>query len=211
VTGTGGPIWLVRHGSTEWTGTRWCGRSDPELTTEGRSAVERLASDLSVELATATDAGPTAEVAILASPLRRALETADAIARVTGGRVRVEPDLVEVDFGRVDGLTWPEIVDQYRDLSARILAGKDVDWPAGETAGAVARRAQTLAARIVGLAATVPLVVVGHGRLLGEIARHLPLVEPAWDRAFEPATARRLDLVDGRWVATRRPAPVPAE
>ena len=199
--GIAGPIWLVRHASTEWTGVRWCGRSDPALTPVGRSAAEALAVELAAELASAPGGGPATNAVILASPLRRALETADAIGLMIGTRVRVEPDLAEVDFGAVDGLTWDEVVTGHQALSELILAGADVDWPAGETAADIARRAGSAANRILAIAAAGPVLAVSHGGLLREIARRLLPVDPGADPSFEPASARRLDLVNGRWLA----------
>jgi probable phosphoglycerate mutase len=197
-----GAIWLVRHASTEWTGVRWCGRSDPELTASGKAAADRLAAELAVEIASAT--ARTTGPIILASPLRRALETADSIGRALGTRVRVEPDLVEVDFGTVDGLTWAELVTADPDLAGTILAGAGTDWPGGETASDVTRRAQSVADRILGMSGTGPVVVVGHARFLGDIARHLPVAIGAWDGAFAPASARRFDFDADRWVPSAR-------
>jgi probable phosphoglycerate mutase len=137
---------------------------------------------------------------ILASPLRRALETADAIALTIGTRVRVELDLAEIDFGTVDGLTWDELVTAHPGISDLILAGADVDWPAGETAAEVAGRAASASHRILAIAAAGPVIAVSHGGLLREIARRLFSVDPGANSPFEPASARRLDLVDGRWV-----------
>jgi broad specificity phosphatase PhoE len=198
--GGGGPIWLVRHAPTAWTGVRWCGRSDPALTPAGRTAAEALAAELSAELASAPGGGHATTAVILASPLRRALETADAIALTIGTRVRVEPDLAEIDFGTVDGLTWDELVAATPGLSDLILAGADVDWPAGETAAEVAGRAGSAVKRILAIATGGPVIAVSHGGLLREIARRLVPVDPGADSPFEPASARRLALVDGRWV-----------
>lgn len=197
---TAGPIWLVRHAPTEWTGTRWCGRSDPALTQAGGEAAERVAGEIAADLAAQLSRGHTTDPAILASPLRRALQTAGAIGREVGSRVRIEPDLVEVDFGMVDGLTWDELVAAYPNLSNAILAGTDADWPGGEAAAEVARRAESVSERIIGIAATGPVIAVSHGRLLREIARRIVPGNPAPEAPFEPASARRLDLIDGRWI-----------
>jgi broad specificity phosphatase PhoE len=197
--GGGGPIWLVRHAATAWTGVRWCGRSDPALTPAGRTAADALAAELAAELAP-PGGRYTTHAVILASPLQRALETADSIALTIGTRVRVEPDLAEIDFGTVDGLTWDELVAANPGLSDLILAGADVDWPAGETAAEVAGRAGSAVNRILAIATAGPVIAVSHGGLLREIARRLVPVDPSTDSPFEPASARRLDLVDGRWV-----------
>ena len=156
--------WLVRHAPTDWTGRRWCGRSDPPLSVEGRriavAAAERLASEL------------PGDVTIFSSPLRRARETALAIGGIAGRPVSVVPELVEVDFGRVEGLTWGELSTREPALADRILAGDPVDWPEGEASVAVSARAARAAAAIRELDG--PVVVVSHARFLsvlhGELA-----------------------------------------
>lgn len=162
-------IWLVRHAPTEWTGRRWCGRSDPELSEEGREAAYRLADEIAAEI----EVGQGAGVVVLSSPLRRALETAAAIGRDLDAPVQVEPDLVEVDFGAADGMTWDELVAAHPSLAETILDGGQPDWPEGETADQVAARAGSAAARIVDLAGSRVVVVVTHGGLLVALALHL--------------------------------------
>lgn len=196
-----GPIWLVRHAQTEWTGRRWCGRSDPGLTEAGRVAAERLATEIAADIeagiAAEIDAGLTprltAGTVVLTSPLRRALHTAEVIARALDTPIQVEPDLVEVDYGAADGLTWDQLVAAHPSLAEAILAGRDPDWPGGETAAGVADRARSAGDRILERAATTTVVVVSHGGLLPAIARHLGI--DASPGRFEPASALRVDPV----------------
>ena len=164
VTGAG-EVWLVRHAPTDWTGTRWCGRSDPPLTAEGR----RLARATAARIAGELPAGPT----ILSSPLRRAHETALAIAAAIDRPVELVDELVEVDFGRVEGLTWGELSTRHAALAEAILAGGPVDWPDGETAHVVAARAAHVAAIVRARSLDGPLVVVTHGRLLAALRPEL--------------------------------------
>jgi ribonuclease H / adenosylcobalamin/alpha-ribazole phosphatase len=155
-------IWLVRHAPTAWTGQRWCGRSDPELTPSGVAAAAMLAAELAVEV-------PTGAV-VVTSPLRRALATADAIAAAIGAGVVLDPDLIEVDFGSVDGLTWDELAAAHPAVANSILAGDDPDWPDGERAVEVARRARAASTRIADLTRSGAVVVVSHGGLLRALA-----------------------------------------
>jgi broad specificity phosphatase PhoE len=196
-----GPIWLVRHAQTEWTGRRWCGRSNPGLTEAGRVAAERLATeiaaDIEASIAAAIDAGLTPRLTggtvVLTSPLRRALHTAEAVARALDAPIEVEPELVEVDYGAADGLTWDQLVAAHPSLAEAILVGRDPDWPGGETAARVADRARSVGDRILEHAATTTVVVVSHGGLLPAIARHLGRdVSPG---RFEAASALRVDPV----------------
>jgi broad specificity phosphatase PhoE len=179
-----GPIWLVRHASTGWTERRWCGRSDPPLTPAGTMAATVLAAGLALEI--------PAGAAVVTSPLRRARETAGAIADVLGSAFLVDPDLIEIDVGRADGLTWDELATADPALADAILAGDEPDWPEGETAAEVGRRARSAAMRVLELAGSGPVVVVSHGGLLRALARELGSTVPA---RLAPAEAIRLEPV----------------
>ena len=175
-------IWLVRHASTAWTGRRWCGRSDPPLTGHGVAAATVLGAELAVAV--------SARAVVVTSPLVRARATADAIAAVLGAHVVIDPGLVEVDFGRIDGLTWDELEVVHPALAEEILADGEPDWPGGETGADVARRARSAAARVNDLALAGPVVVVSHGRILRVIARELGMHRPPH---LAPASALRLE------------------
>jgi broad specificity phosphatase PhoE len=92
-------ITLVRHASTSWSGRRFCGRSDLTLSAEGEAEAALLAERLA----------PQAGTALRASPLRRAQQTARAIADRHGLLVETDDALREIDFGEVEGLTFDEI------------------------------------------------------------------------------------------------------
>lgn len=163
---------LVRHASTAWTGIRYCGRHDPWLDPAGRAAARQLAHRLAPTLA--------ADVRIVASPLRRARQTALAIraALVAAGtrrgqpRIEIDARWIETDFGRVEGRTFGELDARFPDLARRLLAGDSaIDWPAGETAAALAERVG--AAWQALLVDPRPVVVVSHGwplRLVAQLA-----------------------------------------
>jgi probable phosphomutase (TIGR03848 family) len=87
---------LVRHGRTPTTGSVLPGRAPGlHLSEDGRRQAERAAA------AVATLKKPP--VAVYASPLERAVETARPIARALGVRVRVERGLNECDTGAWTG------------------------------------------------------------------------------------------------------------
>jgi uncharacterized phosphatase len=90
---------LVRHGQSEWNAQgRWQGRADPPLSELGRRQAHHAAARLG-----RVDA-------IVASPLRRAFDTARIMAEQLGvGPVIPDADLVERDAGEWSGLTRAEI------------------------------------------------------------------------------------------------------
>ncbi len=183
-----GRIWLVRHAPTGWTGRRWCGRSDPELWDAGLAAAKRLAAELAVEVADEPAIRQATGIVILSSPSRRAIQTAEAIARALAAPIHVEPDLAEVDFGAADGLTWDELVAAQPSLAEAILAGSDPDWPGGETRVQVAARARTMADRLLDRPRSGDVIVVSHGGLLRALA---PILGTPLPVGVEPATALR--------------------
>src|SRR5690349_3471380 len=91
---------LIRHGHTDALDTRLCGRAaDVGLSSTGTAQ----AAEAGIALATAPIA------AVYTSPLRRARETADAIAR--HHRLTPQPlaALQEIDFGRWAGLSFADL------------------------------------------------------------------------------------------------------
>ena len=90
-------VFLVRHGETEWSlNGRHTGSTDIPLTEHGRQVARLLRPILAKESFTLT----------LTSPLQRAKET----CRLAGFEdAHIEPDLMEWNYGRYEGLTPAEI------------------------------------------------------------------------------------------------------
>lgn len=159
-------LYLVRHGETEWNRARRIqGLTDIPLNDTGREQA-RLTGTLLTRR-------PIARV--VASPLSRARETAEIIARELG---LPEPELqeafVERNYGDAEGLSFHEVDVRF---------ARDVEVPGRETreevAGRVIPALQALAAAHPGES----LVVVSHG---GAIRAALLEAEP--DGGFGPIT-----------------------
>lgn len=186
------PVWLIRHAATTWTGRRWCGRADPALSAAGRAAAGALANQLASELASER----AGAITLLVSPARRARQTAAPIAAATGLAVEVDPDLLEVDVGDVEGLTWSELEAGHPDIAAQVASGALPDWPGGESRAALDSRARRAAARIGTAAAAGAVVVVSHGALLHVLTADLAHVPGGPSPAippFGPGGMLRLD------------------
>jgi 2,3-bisphosphoglycerate-dependent phosphoglycerate mutase len=78
---------LIRHALPERIERKDGSPADPPLSAAGRAQAERMARWLSAE-----EIG-----AIYASPMRRARETAEALARAIDGKVEIDAGLVEMD------------------------------------------------------------------------------------------------------------------
>ena len=127
-------IVLVRHAATTWSGSRYCGRSDPPLSDAGRAEAGRLAAELAPFVVVGT--------LLVSSPSIRARETAKAIASAAGID-HIEPDdrWLEADVGIAEGRTFDEVAEQAPALADALAAGTlEIDWPGGETHLALAGR-----------------------------------------------------------------------
>jgi len=124
---------LVRHGETQWNReNRALGHTEIELNEEGRKQVESVALALREEKV----------AAIYSSPLRRARETAEAIARFHQVAVEVDGAFKEMDAGELDGLTYEDMRDRYGDfLREWIKDASLLRVPGGESLAQVQQRA----------------------------------------------------------------------
>ncbi|HYD80666.1 MAG TPA: histidine phosphatase family protein [Paucimonas sp.] len=116
-------ILLIRHGETAWNAEkRLQGHLDIPLNAEG----ERQAAALGAALAN------EALDAVFSSDLRRALQTAEAVAAPRGMQVIVDQGLRERCFGAFEGLLYSEIQDRYPDAHAAWKAReRHARYPAG--------------------------------------------------------------------------------
>ncbi|MDQ4117347.1 MAG: bifunctional RNase H/acid phosphatase [Actinomycetota bacterium] len=150
---------LLRHGQTELSvHRRYSGHGDPELTGLGQAQAVRAAREIGARLAE-QDVEPAV---ILSSPLRRARQTAAAVAEITEAPLRVRDRLIETDFGGWEGLTFAEARDRDPELHAAWLRSADVEPPGGESFAAVAERVAAEREWIVSEFPDRTVVVVSH-------------------------------------------------
>ena len=160
---TGSPtrLLLLRHGETALSiQRRYSGQGDPELTARGHDQAEGAA----LRLASPEASGFAADgiAAVLSSPLRRARQTAAAVADALDVPLETRDGLTETDFGGWEGLTFLEAAERDPELHARWLGDEHVAPPGGESFADVGRR---LAAERAAILAAYPgetVVVVSH-------------------------------------------------
>ena len=77
---------------------------------------------------------------VLASPLRRTRETAEIVAGALDLPVTLDDDLVELDFGDLEGLTFDEARSRHPLAARRFLDDVTVAAPKGESIADVSAR-----------------------------------------------------------------------
>lgn len=196
-------VWIARHGETEWSlAGRHTGRTDIDLTHQGEHDARLLGERLrGIEL-----------TAIFTSPSKRAVRTC-ALAGV-GDRAVPDPDLVEWDYGRYEGLRTAEI--RIERPSWKLFHD---GCPGGESPDDIGRRADRVVAKVRAIDGEILLVSSAHFlRVLA--ARWLDL-HPAAGQYFVASPAglgclgyehdRSEPVVrlwnDTRYIAEHRPAP----
>lgn len=143
---------LVRHGATEWsTNGRHTGTTDLPLLPEGEDGARAVAPVLAQR----------SFALVLVSPLQRARRTCELAG--LGARAQVEPDLVEWDYGEVEGRTTAELRAEIPGWSIW-----DGPVPGGETIEQVAARADRVIARA--RAADGDVALFAHGHILRILA-----------------------------------------
>ncbi len=112
-----GKFYFVRHGQTVWNvENKICGATDSPLTDLGHEQARTTGQRLKDRM----DRGEIRIDEILTSPLSRAYDTAREISLMTGVPVRIEPRLIEQDFGKWegtprDGLAFKETKKNFTD------------------------------------------------------------------------------------------------
>ncbi len=148
---------LLRHGQTEMSvARRYSGRGDVPLTEAGQAQAEAAARRIGALH------GVDAQTPIIASPLGRTTQTANALAAVTGGEVQSHQGLVETDFGDWEGMTFVDATTQDRALHSRWLSDTSVSAPNGESFDQVHRRVRKARDELIAKYGGRTLVVVSH-------------------------------------------------
>ena len=139
-------VFAIRHGETEWSlNGRHTGTTDIPLTDNGRRLATLLQPTLSGK----------AFALVLVSPLKRARETAELSG--LAGTAIVDPDLVEWNYGKYEGLTPKQI----HDMAPGWLIFRD-GCPGGETPEQVGVRVDRVIVRARAVTGDVALFAHGH-------------------------------------------------
>lgn len=143
---------LVRHGATAHSHEhRFSGRNDLPLDEVGEAQAVALAKRRFPDLA-----------AVVTSPLRRAVQTGEAIADVLGVPLTPNDAFAELDFGQFEGLTGAEARERYPTDFAAWIASPETAPPGGESFAALARRVRRGRDALVAAYPDAVVLVVSH-------------------------------------------------
>lgn len=126
---------LIRHGETAHNAGRIAlGRQDVPLNERGEAGARAIAR--------AYGNGAYDVSTIYSSPLQRARDTAAPLAATLGLDVQVEPDLIEMDIGELEELSFPEVRERYPAFIEGWMSESvgDARMPGGETLAEVQDR-----------------------------------------------------------------------
>ena len=175
-------LFLARHGDTIWTDLhRHTGRTDLPLNERGEEHARQIGMQLQ----------RFSFSRVFTSPLQRALRTCELAG--FGAGAEVDPDLIEWDYGQLEGKPTSEIVrerpgwEQFRD-----------GCPDGESPAHVAARADRFVARARDLSGDV--VAFSSGHIIRMIAARWLGLMPAQARCFycDPASVGVLGFEHNR-------------
>jgi broad specificity phosphatase PhoE len=184
-------ILFVRHGQTQANATgHWQGWSDPPLTTIGRAQADAIARRLAAERGQIT--------ALYTSPLRGALETAQAIGATLELCPTPVDQLKEIHFGQCEGVTLQEMEARFPDLYARWQDRTDMgfQWPRGERRVDFFNRAAQACQCILARHPEERIVIVAHGGTIRACLAHLlpRQLGPWWTYSLDTAGLTRVHL-----------------
>jgi alpha-ribazole phosphatase len=145
---------LVRHGVTDFNSShKFYGHTDIDLSPEGRRQVEKLRDRLAT----------VAIDAVCCSHLQRARTSAEMIIAGRGLEIESFPDLGELYFGDIEGLTFEEIEQRFPDLAVALLNRDNrISFPGGETMAEMEVRLRRFINGLVRYTAEQTVLVVAH-------------------------------------------------
>lgn len=145
---TNSTLGLLRHGQTDWNiDLRLQGTTDIAMNQVGVQQVELAAKHLN-----------HGWDVVLSSPLGRARQTAEIVAKQIGVRdIETEPLLLERAFGIGEGMTYAEWGEKFAKLD---------DIPGAESRTSVESRARALLAHIQQKYSGAKVLAVSHGALI---------------------------------------------
>ena len=187
---------LVRHGETEFNSVgRIQGHTDIDLSAKGRRQVELLADYLADE---------PIDV-ICSSDLRRASRSAEIIASRFDKKVITRPELREIDYGKISGLTFPEVAKQFPDVAKLWFTRPlSLQFPGGESVDQLRARVVRFLIELKPKPEQTVLIVAHGGPLKFAICTLIGLDAKHWQQLqLDPASLSIITIYPETTMFTR--------
>ncbi len=190
-------IYIVRHGQTDSNvRSTYLGHTDIELNSCGIRQAEKLAEKLS---------GVKFD-ALYTSPLLRAVQTAEQIAKGQNGLfMTMNYGLIERDYGDWDNLTYDEILSQNPSECQKWLENWiEYQVPNGESARQVHERVSQTMDKIIAQNPDSKILIVSHlGVIRHMIAYLLDMkIQDAWKFTADNCSVSTVQINDGKTLIT---------
>ncbi len=172
-------LYLIRHGETNSNKDfRFIGNTDDPLSEEGLVQAKETADSLiGVDIK-----------AVYSSDLKRAMQTAEIIAKSHSLEVKAKNSLREIDFGDWELLTYDDIDVLYHDIFKRWLADPvNTQIPGGESWKQFRGRILFAVKEIVDQEKDGNVIVVLHGGPIKLLVSYLNGDDPMFFKSFWPA------------------------
>ncbi len=183
-------VFLIRHGATVLSAEdRFAGETDVELSDEGREQARRLAERLRTEKI----------IAIYTSPLGRASETAQIVARPHNLEVVTRAGLREISHGHWEQMTRQEVEEKFPGEAAAWEEDPYTFAPVGGESGlAVTARALPVLLEIVRTHRESPVAIISHKATIRLLLSSLLGFDPRRYRDNLDQNPAALNIVDFR-------------
>ncbi len=165
-------LYLIRHGETEWNkARRFQGWTDIELSDEGKSQAALLG-----ERFKKIDVDE-----IYSSPLKRAVETAKAIADNKNIEIKMNENFKEINFGEWEGLTATEISQKFGSGFDEFIKYPEMgSFPGEMSFDNVTERIKRGLKEVIDGKDDKNIVIVSHGGIVRLIIKYLMGFEGEW-------------------------------
>jgi 2,3-bisphosphoglycerate-dependent phosphoglycerate mutase len=178
-------IGLIRHGVTDWNNERRAqGQTDVPLNKDGHEQAEKLAERLN---------GETWDL-VVTSPLSRAFDTANAVAKKLEIPLITDDRLKEMSFGEVEGTTERERVAKWGSSWKQLDLG-------GEPDEVVRERSLECVEEFSEIHQNKNILFVSHGATLRQLVMGL-LKEPSFNKGFGNTSLSLFEKRENKWTCS---------
>ena len=190
-------IYLLRHGRTAWNKDRiFRGHADVPLDDYGLAQAGCAAQALANI--------PVSE--IHTSPLSRAVQTAEPVAKAKDLPLKEAPALLDIDYGQWSGKSQGQIEKVFPELNRQWLESpQQVHFPDGEDLSAVRQRAFAYLLEVAGTAGNAAILLVSHRVVLKVVicaALDIPLSK-FWQVKLDTASLSVLSFEKDRFTLSQ--------